>query len=577
MALKAQLAKAEPHGAGELQPTSPELLVLGAIVPATLALVLFFFHLGTYGLWEPDEARYAEIAREMIALHNFIVPHLNYVPYVEKPPLLYWLTAGSMRLFGVNEFAARFVNAAAAFVGVMTTYLLVLRAFDWGRAVLAGAILATSPLYALMAQVLTTDMLLTAAVTIAIFAFFLQWRDGGHWWVISALAVSVAVLTKGPIGAVLPLTSGTVFLWLEGQCRGAIRRFHLVASLAIVGLLTLPWFIAITVRQPDFLQFYIVGEHLRRFFEPHYSHGEPIYYYIPILIGGFLPWSLALCFIPWPALAASAARRFCLIVGATIFSFFSLSSAKLVPYILPAFPFLAAAVADGLAMLVTDKGDETALKSEVYPGKRKRLVLMSVLLAVGGAGVILIAAQSDRFKSPYLEILRSITYLSGTTVIVAATISAAAFWMNFPKTGLTFVIGGAAATLTLIGYGRIRIEPTRSYAALARSIARQAPTARLICYPRFIESLPFYCRRRVILIGAKTELAYGAKHSPDASDFFFDSREDLVRLWKQHTDTVLVIDRQALPGIQQLLGRYKVVASNAKKLALTRAVQGSHS
>ena len=152
----------------------------GFAMLAALAGTLFLFHLGTYGLWEPDEARYAEIAREMLASHNFIVPHLNYVPYIEKPPLLYWLSAGSMKLLGINEFAARLPNAGAALIGVFATYLFALRTFDHGRALLAGAVLATSALYAVMAQVLTTDLLLTAAITITMFAFFLQWRDGGR-------------------------------------------------------------------------------------------------------------------------------------------------------------------------------------------------------------------------------------------------------------------------------------------------------------------------------------------------------------------------------------------------------------
>src|SRR5262249_26868223 len=139
--------------------------------------------------------------------------HLDYVPYIEKPPMLYWLTAGSMKLLGVNEFGARFVNAGAAFVGVMATYLFAMRAFDYRRAFLAGAILATSTLYALMAQVLTTDMLLSAFLTIATFAFFRQWRDGGRWWLLSYCAMGLAVLTKGPVGAVLPLGTVACFLW----------------------------------------------------------------------------------------------------------------------------------------------------------------------------------------------------------------------------------------------------------------------------------------------------------------------------------------------------------------------------
>ena len=130
------------------------------------------FHLGSFGLWEPDEARYAEIAREMLQSGNMLVPHLNYVAYVEKPPLLYWLTTLSFWIFGVSEFAARLPVALSAIAGILATYLFALRAFGRRHAILAAAILATTPLYALMAQVLTTDMTLTALVTIATFALY---------------------------------------------------------------------------------------------------------------------------------------------------------------------------------------------------------------------------------------------------------------------------------------------------------------------------------------------------------------------------------------------------------------------
>src|SRR2546430_9101048 len=133
---------AEPHDCGAIGSSPARLSILsGGAAVAALALLLFFFHLGTYGLWEPDEARYAEIAREMLASHDFIVPHLNYVPYIEKPPLLYWLTAGSMKVFGVDEFGARFVNATAALICALVTYLFALRTFDYRRALLSGAVL----------------------------------------------------------------------------------------------------------------------------------------------------------------------------------------------------------------------------------------------------------------------------------------------------------------------------------------------------------------------------------------------------------------------------------------------------
>ncbi|HJU11420.1 MAG TPA: glycosyltransferase family 39 protein [Candidatus Binataceae bacterium] len=543
-----------------------------------LAFVLFFFHLGTYGLWEPDEARYAEIAREMLALHNFIVPHLNYVPYIEKPPLLYWLTAFSMKLFGVNEFAARLANAVAAFVGVLATYFFALRAFDLRRALVAGAILATSVLYAVMAQVLTTDMLLTAAVIIAMFAFFLQWREGGAWWLVGYFVTGLAVLTKGPVGAVLPLLAVVLFLWDQRELRAAGKRFHLVPGLIICAAVSLPWFVMITIREPGFFDFYFVGEHLRRFLEPHYSHGEPIYYYIPIIAGGFLPWSVLMPFIPWRSLPRNPARRFCLIALSTVIVLFSLANAKLVPYILPAFPFAAIVAADGLmtfgaandgASPSNNRFRQQGIHAANQSGPR-RLAFAPLLLALAGICVIAVASHAGHFERPYVQILRPVLYASGATAAGFGALCFAAFWTRRFASGMVMLISGAAVTLMLMSYGRIMLEPTRSYATLARKIELLAPKARLICYPRYIQSLPFYCRRRVILVGAKTELTYGAEHASDASQFFFTRREDLIRLWKEPQASVLVIDRGALKSLEVSIGPYKIIASDAKKLALTR-------
>jgi 4-amino-4-deoxy-L-arabinose transferase-like glycosyltransferase len=570
---------APESGAVAFAPTLLTALAGGAAV-AALALVLFFLHLGIYGLWEPDEARYAEIAREMLASHDLIVPHLNYVPYIEKPPLLYWLTAGSMKLFGINEFAARLVNAAAALIGVLATYLFTLRTLDWRRAILAGAVLATSALYAVMAQVLTTDMLLTATTTVATLSFFLQWREGGGWWWVCYFAIGAAVLTKGPVGAALPLITAAIFLSNEGQWGGAVRRFHPLAGLTITAVLSLPWFIAITIREPGFFDFYVVGEHLRRFLEPRYSHGEPFYYYVPVIAGGLMPWSLAMLFIPWRSLEPNPVRRFCLIAAGTVFILFSLASAKLVPYILPAFPFIAVATADGLMAFLERK--ESSRCSDTGPGLRRRtapranpqqLVLMSLLLLIAGLAVLIVATDAGQFKSPYPAILRPVLYPAGVTVVVFAIACSAAFWSGRCITGFALLIVGAAATLMIMSYGRIMMEPTRSYAALARTIERLAPNAQLICYPRYIEALPFYCRRRVILVGAKTELTYGAEHAPDAPEFFFTRQDDLLRLWNQPQAPVLVIDRGTLGQIQGMLGAFTVIASDSKKLAVTRTTR----
>jgi 4-amino-4-deoxy-L-arabinose transferase-like glycosyltransferase len=547
------------------------LTVVGFAVTAALASTLFFFHLGVYGLWEPDEARYAEIAREMLAMHEFVVPHLNYVAYLEKPPLLYWLTACSMRLFGINEFAARLPNAVAALAGVLVTYFFVLRTFDRSRAILAATILATSGLYALMAQVLTTDLMLTAIITVALFACFLHWRDGGSWCWLSYAAIGLAVLTKGPIGAVLPIVAGAIFLWWEGELSGAIRRFHLVAGMGLAAVISIPWFIAITLREPGFFGFYFVGEHFRRFFESSYSHGQPVYYYAPVIAAALLPWTLFVPFIPWRSLDSNPVRRFCVIVATVIFVVFSAAGAKLIPYILPAIPPLAVILADAIALHLQGEiaGGHLGERFAHKPDPR-RLAAIGPLLGLGGVGVMLTALNADRFASPNPTMVRPALYFAGAIVVAGGIGCFVIFWYRRVAAGLAVFAAVAAATLLTASYGRILAEPARSYARLARDLQLRAPDTVLVCYPRYIQSLPFYCRRRVSLVGAKTELAYGAEHATDASQYFFTRRTDLLRLWNQPRPTVIVIDRWALPPLAASFGPLKVIASDAKKLAIMR-------
>jgi 4-amino-4-deoxy-L-arabinose transferase-like glycosyltransferase len=538
--------------------TPPSWIVAGVAGVIGLATFLFFFHLGTYGLWEPDEARYAEIAREMLASLNLIVPHLNFVPYIEKPPLLYWLTTLSMSVLGVNEFAARFINALAALFGVAATIFFTAKTFDIRRAILAGAVLCTSAIYAVMAQVLTTDMLLTAIMTTAMYALFLHWREGGRWCWLAYVAMGFAVLTKGPVGVVIPMLAGTIFLWREGELRGAISRFHLIAGAIVTAVIALPWFIAITIREPGFFDFYFIGEHFRRFFDSNYSHGQPIYYYVPIVIGGLVPWTFAVPFIPWRSLTPNPARRFCVIASATILILFSLSSAKLVPYVLPAIPPIAILIADGIATLMEQRDVSYA----------RRLAGIGPLIAVSGIAAIVIALHAPEFRAPYPMMVRPVIYATGAILIGGGIFCFAAFWTRRGLIGLATIVLTAAAVLTGVSYGRLLAEPIRSYAQLAREIERVAPDARLVCYPRYVQSLPFYCRRRVILVGGKTELTFGSEHSPDAADYFFITRADLIKLWRDPRPTVFIVDRFALDAIKPIIGDYQVIASDPKKVAI---------
>jgi 4-amino-4-deoxy-L-arabinose transferase-like glycosyltransferase len=546
--------------------------LLSVAVVALLSGVICFYHLGVYGLWEPDEGRYAEIGREMLVLHDFVTPHLDYVPYVEKPPLLYWLTAASLWLCGINEFAARFINAAAAMIGIFAVYFFARRVLGLRQAVLASVILATSVLYALMAQVLTTDMLLTAWLTVALFAFYLHWSSGGAWCWIMYIASALAALTKGPIGIAIPLLAGTIFLLTKGELRGAVRRFHVLPGLWLTALVTAPWFVAISIREPDFPAFYLIGEHFRRFFESSYSHGQPIYYYAPVIIGGMLPWSLLVPFIPWRSLRPDPVRRFCLIAATTIIAVFSLASAKLIPYILPALPVLAVVIASGLNGFIGSR--ESGTNPEISGADCRRLAAVGPILGIAAAGTLAVGALADRFASPNPVLVRPALHAAGLIVLVASVLCFAAFWRRQVAAGLAILALASAAVIVVAGYGRRLAEPARSYAQLARLIAQRAPNARLICYPRYIQSLPFYTGRRVILVGPPTELAYGAAHAPDGSSYFFTRRADLLSLWREPQPSVLIVDRSAMPTLEDSLGAFTVIAEDNRKIAMAHRPGG---
>jgi len=546
---------------------SPTSLASDVAAIVALAAAIFFFHLGSFGLWEPDEARYAEIAREMLNSGNAIVPHLNYVAYVEKPPLLIWLMTLSFQVFGISEFAARLPIAMSALAGVVATYIFTLRAFGRRHAFLAGAILATTPLYAVMAQVITTDMLLTALVTIATFAFYLHWKEGGRWCWIAYVAMGLAVMTKGPVGAALPILTILIFLGWNRELSGAIRRFYAIAGLALTILIAAPWFVAITIREPGFFDFYFIGEHLRRVFDADYSHAEAFYFYLPVLALGLLPWSLLVPFLTWRSTPRNPARRFCVVAAGVTIVAFSCASAKLIPYVLPALPPLAVLIADGLASCAWPA---TGARQTLRSPDSRILIESGPMLVLMGAGVMIAAIAAPNFRTPYVMAARPAMYAIAAILLAGGTLTTAMFSTRRTAAGLSAIVVTLAFALIAGGWVRLETEPMRSYADLSRTIARTAPDATIICYHRYVQSLPFYNRRRVILVGGRTELDFGAQHDPDAQQWFLNNDEQMFRVWQQPGRKVLVLDAGDLARMKEQLEEFDVIAIEGKKRAILR-------
>jgi 4-amino-4-deoxy-L-arabinose transferase-like glycosyltransferase len=323
-------------------------LLLLLILPACLLYPCLSF-----ALFEPDEGRYAEIPREMLMRGEWVVPYLHGEPYLDKPPLLYWLVMGAYRLLGVHDWAARLIPALAVHAGVLLTYLLGRRTVGERAAFWSALALALAPGFLSMGRLLIMDGILATLVLLALLAAFeavraerLRWG----WWTIAALACGLGVLTKGPVALVLVLPP----LWLQRKLTSKGIRPGLAGwagFAALVLAVILPWYVAVCARTPDFARHFLWEHNVVRFLMP-FDHQRPIWFYGPVLLVGLLPASLLLIpfgrFLlsqhPESTRARSRELGFWLLAGGWCLLFFSLSGCKLPTYILPAFPPLCLAL-----------------------------------------------------------------------------------------------------------------------------------------------------------------------------------------------------------------------------------------
>jgi len=348
------------------RPSSLRLPVLPAIaILALLCWLAFFNGLGALGLTDKTEALFVEVAREMLARHDWVTPWWNGERFFDYPVWGYWMVVGSFRLFGVSEWAARLPSALAASAVVLASFglLLVWASPEeplrqrWGRGLLAAGVLATSPGWIGWGRTATTDMFLASAISLALLSFLLAHRAEAAWQIRLgrvgfALFSAIAVLAKGPVGLLLPGLVIAVFLSLTAQWNRWLRPLPLLAMALLFLGICLPWYAAATLANgPTFLQGFLGFSNLQRFTNVLYSHPGPPWFYLPWLLLLLLPWSLflpaavaRLRFWRWE-LWRRAARDpslelplFLLLWLALIVAFFSAAATKLPGYILPAMP-----------------------------------------------------------------------------------------------------------------------------------------------------------------------------------------------------------------------------------------------
>lgn len=331
-----------------------------------LATAWIVLTLGIRPLALPDEGRYVSAAWEMLVSGNWLYPTLNGLPFFHKPPLYYWITAGSLAVFGAHDWSARLAPVVGALVSAYTLYGFALRQTSPYVARLTLLVLVTAPLFYGSAQFASLDMLVAgfiSATTVLAAEAAINASTGRPYRALLAAAYACAalgVLSKGLIGAVLPGLA--IVIWLLWSRRPALLlKLLWLPGLALFALIALPWFFAMQQRFPDFFHYFFVYQQFQRFAQGGFNNPQPFWFYLPVVVVGLLPWSL----LSVPALRRRTAtpsgtlstRSMMWISAAVTVGFFSIPTSKMIGYVLPAIPPLAFLVAEGLGWQWQNEAD----------------------------------------------------------------------------------------------------------------------------------------------------------------------------------------------------------------------------
>jgi 4-amino-4-deoxy-L-arabinose transferase-like glycosyltransferase len=547
-----------------------------------VALALIFYRLGARGLFEPDEGRYAEIPREMIALSDWITPHLNYVPFLEKPPLAYWLTAGAYLLFGETEFAARLPSAAFFLLTVLATAYFGRRMLGAAAGWLGGLVLATALLPLWLGRTVTLDGIVAACVTISIFAFHRALEPEvsravgaradfdapsgtkradderrGAWLFAGYAFAALGTLAKGPVAAVLPALVIGLHLILSGRIR-EIGRLRLVPGAALYLALVAPWFILVGRENEGFTRFYFLRETLERYTSAkvHTQRGW-IGYYLPIVALGLVPWVLVLPRAirdAWRSRAAGAGGPggFLLLWAGSVFLFFSFAGSKLPGYVLPLFPPLALLVARSILAGLSEGASEGDRAGRLFAGGLRPWLRASlaypVILGAGAIVTALIWRARDIPGGGALAIAGAVCLAGG----------AAGFRFARRATApalLACVLGSALLVHPVIVAVSDSLAHRYSVAPLAREAAAHiAPGDPVVQYRGFARGLSFYLKRRIMLFQSmSSDLFVGYRKLPKAerSRWFIQDDLHLARLLAQPRRVFVVTSLQDLPALRK--------------------------
>lgn len=531
---------------------------------ATLALIagLLLLLNRRYPLLEPDEGRYAEIGREMLLSGDWVVPTLNQEAYFDKPPLFYWLVALSYRCFGLSAANARLVPLVATLLTILATFLFGRRFIGPRAGLLAGLVLASTAGFIQCGRLLIIDSLLTFWVSLAFFTAYAATRRSNlawGWWLTSALFCGFGVLCKGPVALVLLGPVATAYAWLRRDSARLGLRHWAAYGLVIVAVAA-PWFIAIMLREPDFARQFFIDHHFKRFTTAAF-HQQPMWYYIPVVLIGTLPWSLLI--VPVTRFYLSRSPQvgqerprvlgWLALWAGWCYAFFSLSRGKLPPYLLPMMPALALLVGCYLDRALT-----------AYPKRffhlartsipRQGLAMLALIYCVA-AGVLI---HLRLIKGGFAAVLVAL----GLTWLVAAIFGKRRFtsvvaWSLFGLAGLGIPIIAAHKVVPVWAHQRFALRKTQEATAMLRG-----GTIPVVTFGREWGSIPF-----------------GVGHA-NMYHFTGDNRSEFHQFLSDHPSCLLVMRHDEIGMVLDHLPpgsvAVRVMDAGMAKVALLESKEARH-
>ena len=460
-----------------------------------------FYQLGAAALFEPDEGRNAEKAREILVLNEWVTPHENFHPVLDKPIFYYWIIAVAYKFFGVSEWAARLPSVLAALGCIALVYRFA--SVCWGRwtALWSVLILLTCVEFFVLARVVIFDMLLTFFLTLSLCAFYEAMhaenlKPRRIWFLAMCLGLAVATLIKGLVGVVVPGLVILGYLLLSKQWK-APRSIDAVSGVLLFFAIVSPWYLMAEWRNPGYLHYYLWEEHFGRFVTNEFDRAEPWYYFIAVGLIGFMPWSLLL-----PMFARHAYKTgwqsklrdpsLYLISWAVLpLLFFSISKSKLPHYILPIFPALAMLTA--AAMVRVYQEAPSRLQVALSLTWWVQMICSSYLLL--GWLFPEILPRQIRFAVSAMPYFIWIYAALTVALFVYMTRRNPAGTPRSQRRLLVVQTGSLCFFLLLIVKMMILISPERSAKAIAEAtLPKLAAATQVVQYDTYLAGLSFYLR-----------------------------------------------------------------------------------